>query len=441
MAEMARGTRHISTGLSDDDDDDDDTDDNDGDDLSGADIASLGLRHRVPTHQSHERETASQALRRLRAFQAGTNGSPSSSSSIDPVDYSSLPDLHPSTRQHMSTLSSVHARVNSLQRQIDSELHEIERTRNIRHERERQNDELQQRYPQLDSHTGEDEQQHSSDDEDDSYTSPTIALTQSRPTRRDQPSQQQSSPPRQPSRLTANFTPYVSAADRARREMDSNGSSSSASVDVGDGAADGIRIGSLNVRLDRAAALRSEMVFLSSLFDNVRSYQMSLVQSLHQAGYVDDQSMERLPGLHAGLIHYLIESAWAAAARAQGVDGANLFETMAADGMPKLPEGHAQRVKELPSSCVTASNTTSSSSSSFDDCCICLDTMGIGTHISTLHDCHHSFHTRCIQEWLGKANTCPLCKRVAIPDPKQSSDTHTKPTATTTTLRTPIQVQ
>ena len=44
------------------------------------------------------------------------------------------------------------------------------------------------------------------------------------------------------------------------------------------------------------------------------------MQSLRDAGFVDDNVAARLPGLNEGLVHMLMESAWGAVARQATLD-------------------------------------------------------------------------------------------------------------------------
>ena len=327
-------------------------------------------------------------------------------------------------------LTNVHQRVTNLQRQIDNELDTIAQA--WRYE------EQERRYPSLHEQARTyDVDRPSSNDDDDANSddsgewpspSPALALTQQRPgggaasvasSSSSSSSTPSRPPPRATTRVTAHFSPSVSAAERARRaEEEEQQRQQSPSVDQ-------IRIGSLNVRLDRAESLRQEMAVLSALFENVRQYQTTLVESLHQAGFVDDSQMARLPQLHVGFIHQLIESAWVAAAARNGNLDAALFQSFneATLTTPQLPVGHAERVAKLPSRTLAVASS--------DDCCICIDAMGVDAVVSSLDACQHMFHTSCIKEWLNKANTCPLCKRVAIEDPNTQSTTITPPTVST----------
>jgi hypothetical protein len=400
----------------------------DGDDLvEGISMATGGLR------QAHERETAAQALRRTQAqarLHRDTLGEEEEEE--DP----SIPELDPPSAtwqnseasremtSHMRQLQSVHARVGSLQRQIDGELQAIQRTRNPRVVP----DDEERKYPVSVPYQDPNELSSAgASSDEDSWPNPSAALSLTRPP----------PPPRPaPAAAQANFSPYVSAAERLRGEVDgidtepsaaNRGSIQSRLAAVRSRSSIGqmsplsaassrpsaaspgsIQVGSLSVRVERAEALRTEMAFLSSLFDNVRSYQTNLVQNLHAAGFVDDSAMAQLPGLHVGLIHFLIESAWGAAARAGGLEGAAAAFGNIPTG-PILPPGHAERVDALPTVMLQVA--------AADDCCVCLDSMPAGAAVSKLANCTHTFHSTCIKEWLSRANTCPLCKRTAIEDP------------------------
>ena len=44
-----------------------------------------------------------------------------------------------------------------------------------------------------------------------------------------------------------------------------------------------------------------------------------------------------------------------------------------------------------------------------DTCTICLETIAKGDIISDLENCCHTFHSKCIAQWLKIKNSCPTC--------------------------------
>uniref|UniRef100_A0A915DNU6 RING-type domain-containing protein n=1 Tax=Ditylenchus dipsaci TaxID=166011 RepID=A0A915DNU6_9BILA len=51
-------------------------------------------------------------------------------------------------------------------------------------------------------------------------------------------------------------------------------------------------------------------------------------------------------------------------------------------------------------------------------CATCMDTFALNEKVAKL-DCQHIFHQPCIEPWLKKRNTCPICRQVV--DPKNWS--------------------
>lgn len=43
-------------------------------------------------------------------------------------------------------------------------------------------------------------------------------------------------------------------------------------------------------------------------------------------------------------------------------------------------------------------------------CCICLSSFQDGEKVKKLPDCNHSFHPECVDMWLSKKSSCPLCR-------------------------------
>lgn len=46
-----------------------------------------------------------------------------------------------------------------------------------------------------------------------------------------------------------------------------------------------------------------------------------------------------------------------------------------------------------------------------DTCAICLESFTINDMVSVMK-CNHNFHAECLEEWLTKHRSCPLCRRV-----------------------------
>jgi len=49
-------------------------------------------------------------------------------------------------------------------------------------------------------------------------------------------------------------------------------------------------------------------------------------------------------------------------------------------------------------------------------CSICLENFRPGESLKKLHQCDHFFHSACIDGWLGRRNSCPLCRVPAVPN-------------------------
>jgi hypothetical protein len=43
-------------------------------------------------------------------------------------------------------------------------------------------------------------------------------------------------------------------------------------------------------------------------------------------------------------------------------------------------------------------------------CCICLSTFSSGSDVKLL-PCKHCFHEECIDKWINKCNSCPICRQ------------------------------
>lgn len=49
-------------------------------------------------------------------------------------------------------------------------------------------------------------------------------------------------------------------------------------------------------------------------------------------------------------------------------------------------------------------------------CAVCLGDYELNDKLHQLPVCHHSFHVQCIDEWLAKNSTCPICRISLLPD-------------------------
>lgn len=86
------------------------------------------------------------------------------------------------------------------------------------------------------------------------------------------------------------------------------------------------------------------------------------------------------------------------------VEALDIFETGDTSGMPK------DSVDLLPKLVITSEN-------SFDffgerlSCSVCLQDIQIGETARSLPFCQHMFHVSCIDSWLIRNGSCPLCRR------------------------------
>lgn len=66
------------------------------------------------------------------------------------------------------------------------------------------------------------------------------------------------------------------------------------------------------------------------------------------------------------------------------------------------------------------------------DCAICLDSFQEGDKCRNIPVCKHLFHAKCVDRWIGKKPTCPVCRtRVdldppGLPSSRTSGDDHWK---------------
>ncbi|KAK1362640.1 NEP1-interacting protein 1 [Heracleum sosnowskyi] len=82
----------------------------------------------------------------------------------------------------------------------------------------------------------------------------------------------------------------------------------------------------------------------------------------------------------------------------------NIFDTGGCDGLA------GDSVDKIPKVRITRENNMDAS----DDkvcCSVCLQDFQLGETVRRLPQCHHIFHLPCIDKWLVRHGSCPLCRR------------------------------
>lgn len=69
----------------------------------------------------------------------------------------------------------------------------------------------------------------------------------------------------------------------------------------------------------------------------------------------------------------------------------------------------------------------SASNSSRSRCSICLRDYKEGHELSSLPECHHLFHTKCIGPWLELNPTCPICRSSPVTTTASTPDLELAP--------------
>nr|CAD1835171.1 unnamed protein product [Ananas comosus var. bracteatus] len=86
------------------------------------------------------------------------------------------------------------------------------------------------------------------------------------------------------------------------------------------------------------------------------------------------------------------------------VESSDFFDTGFVSGMPK------DSIEELPKVKITKEDMVDKTGENI--CCsVCLQDLQIGDLARKLPNCVHMFHSRCIDSWLIRHGSCPLCRR------------------------------
>lgn len=82
----------------------------------------------------------------------------------------------------------------------------------------------------------------------------------------------------------------------------------------------------------------------------------------------------------------------------------NIFDTGVSKGLS------GELVEKIPKIKITNNNNVDASGEKVS-CSVCLQDFQIGETVRSLPQCHHMFHPPCIDKWLLKHASCPLCRR------------------------------
>ncbi|XP_020216951.1 NEP1-interacting protein 1 isoform X1 [Cajanus cajan] len=82
----------------------------------------------------------------------------------------------------------------------------------------------------------------------------------------------------------------------------------------------------------------------------------------------------------------------------------NIFDTGGAKGLS------GDLVEKIPKIKITTDNNVDASGDRVS-CSVCLQDFQLGETVRSLPHCHHMFHLPCIDKWLFRHGSCPLCRR------------------------------
>ncbi|KAK7262998.1 hypothetical protein RJT34_30582 [Clitoria ternatea] len=85
-------------------------------------------------------------------------------------------------------------------------------------------------------------------------------------------------------------------------------------------------------------------------------------------------------------------------------DVQNIFDIGGAKGLS------GDSVEKIPKIIITSDKNVDASGEGVS-CSVCLQDFQVGETVRSLPHCHHMFHLPCIDKWLIKHGSCPLCRR------------------------------
>lgn len=92
------------------------------------------------------------------------------------------------------------------------------------------------------------------------------------------------------------------------------------------------------------------------------------------------------------------------AAEANFDEVTNIFDTGGSKGLA------GEFVEKIPKIKITSNDNTDASGENVS-CSVCLQDFQLGETVRQLPHCHHMFHLPCIDKWLLRHGSCPLCRR------------------------------
>ncbi|XP_076898737.1 NEP1-interacting protein 1-like [Bidens hawaiensis] len=82
----------------------------------------------------------------------------------------------------------------------------------------------------------------------------------------------------------------------------------------------------------------------------------------------------------------------------------SIFDVGGSKGLPEYS------VEKIPKIKITSNNNVDNSGDRIS-CSVCLQDFQLGETVRSLPQCHHMFHLPCIDKWLVRHGSCPLCRR------------------------------